>query len=419
MKEINTKPIKIAILHQGFIPHYRVRFYELLNQVSAMEYVVFHGEPASGSGWIAAKGPFNFPNRWAENRELHLGGWTALYQPVIREITGGGYDVVVLGHEVKFLSNILLALLCKARGIPVLYWGFGYHVRIGFGFTSESKGWASWLAAQVKNGLTRLADGYLAYTKSGAERLAAVGFPPDRTFVVQNTIDISEQCRIYDSLKGADPRDLRQAVGLRPDSVVLIYIGRLLEAKHVDVLIEAVKRINRQRDSKVAVEAVIIGSGPIMDALKQQAGDNPAIRFLGQIDDDLVGRYMKVAAAVVIPGQNGLAINHAFSQGRPIITRRHALHSPEFEYISDGYNGLIIEGDIDTFVATLARFVASPEWQRQLSDGALRSREGLRLEHMVQKFDDGVKAIIARTNGIPLRSAQDRQVSVRASSTLQ
>ena len=59
-----------------------------------------------------------------------------------------------------------------------------------------------WLAARVKNGLTRLADGYLAYTRKGAERLAAIGFPPQRTFVLQNTIDISAQRRIYDSLKG-------------------------------------------------------------------------------------------------------------------------------------------------------------------------------------------------------------------------
>jgi glycosyltransferase involved in cell wall biosynthesis len=411
MKELSAKPIRVAILHQGFIPHYRVRFYELLNQLSGTQYVVFHGAPASDSGWVAAEGPFDFPNRWTESRELRLGGWTALYQPVIREILGGGYDVVVLGHEVKFLSNILLALLCKARGIPVLYWGFGYHVKVGFGFTSESKGWASWLAARVKNGLTRLADGYLAYTRKGAERLAAIGFPPERTFVVQNTIDMSGQWRIYDTIRDADPQALRQAFGLRPDSVVLVYIGRLLEIKHVDVLIEAVTRINRQPDSKVAVEAVIIGTGPILDALKQQAGGDPAIRFLGQIDDELVARYMKVAVAVVIPGQNGLAINHAFSQGRPIITRRHALHSPEVEYISDGYNGLIIDGDMETFVATLSRFVASPEWQRQLSDGALRSREGLRLEHMVQQFDDAVKTVMARTGDMIARTASNRTAS--------
>jgi glycosyltransferase involved in cell wall biosynthesis len=399
---MNARPIKVAILHQGFIPHYRVRFFELLNQVSGTQYVVFHGAPASNTAWIEAEGPFEFPNRRIENRELHLGGWLAIYQPVVREILSGGYDIVVLGHEVKFLSNILLALLCKARGIPVLYWGFGYHVKVGFDSTSESKGWASWLAARAKNGLTRLADGYLAYTKSGAERLAAIGYPPQRTFVVQNTIDISEQCRIYDTLKDADPQALRETFGLQPDSVVLVYIGRLLEVKHVDVLIEAVALINRDFDSKAAVEAVIIGSGPKMDALKHLAGENPAIRFLGRIDDDLAARYMKVAAAVVIPGQNGLAINHAFSQGRPIITRRHVLHSPEVEYISDGYNGLIIDGDFDTFVTTLARFVDSPEWQRRLSEGALLSRDGLRIEHMVQRFDDGVKATVARTSGLSL-----------------
>jgi glycosyltransferase involved in cell wall biosynthesis len=398
MNEMSAKLVRVAILHQGFIPQYRVRFYELLNQASGTQYVVFHGAPASNSGWIAAKGPFDFPNRWTENRELHLGGWLALYQPVIREILGGDYDVVVLGHEVKFLSNILLALLCKARGIPVLYWGLGYHIKGDFSFTSESKGWVDWLATRVKNGLTRLADGYLAYTNGGAERLAAIGFPPQRTFVLQNTIDMSAQRRIYDSLKDADSQALRQAFGLQPDSVVLVYIGRLLEDKQVDVLIEAVARINRQPDSKAAVEAVIVGSGPMKDALELQAGGNPAVKFLGPIfDDALIARYIKVAAAVVIPGRAGLAINHALAQGRPVITRNHTVQGPELEYISNGQNGLIINGDLDTFVATLARFVASPDWQRQLSDGALRSREGFRLENMVQQFDDAVRAILART----------------------
>jgi|SRR5580704_1838443 glycosyltransferase involved in cell wall biosynthesis len=398
MNEMSAKLVRVAILHQGFIPQYRVRFYELLNQASGTQYVVFHGAPASNSGWIAAKGPFDFPNRWTENRELHLGGWLALYQPVIREILGGDYDVVVLGHEVKFLSNILLALLCKARGIPVLYWGLGYHIKGDFSFTSESKGWVDWLATRVKNGLTRLADGYLAYTNGGAERLAAIGFPPQRTFVLQNTIDMSAQRRIYDSLKDADSQALRQAFGLQPNSVVLVYIGRLLEDKQVDVLIEAVARINRQPDSKAAVEAVIVGSGPMKDALELQAGGNPAVKFLGPIfDDALIARYIKVAAAVVIPGRAGLAINHALAQGRPVITRNHTVQGPELEYISNGQNGLIINGDLDTFVATLARFVASPDWQRQLSDGALRSREGFRLENMVQQFDDAVRAILART----------------------
>src|ERR1700751_5414450 len=129
---MSSKPISGAILHQGFIPHYRVRFYELLNRPNGIEYIAFHGAPATNSGWVAAQGPFEFPNRWVNNRELRIGGWQAIYQPVIWEILSGRYDLVVLGHEIKFLSNILLALLCKARGMRVLYWGFGYHVEVGF-----------------------------------------------------------------------------------------------------------------------------------------------------------------------------------------------------------------------------------------------------------------------------------------------
>jgi glycosyltransferase involved in cell wall biosynthesis len=392
---MSSKPIRVAILHQGFIPLYRVRFYELLNQFNGIEYVVFHGAPAANSGWIAAQGPFAFPNRWVNNKELRIGGWRAIYQPIIWEILSGSYDLVVLGHEIKFVSNILLALLCKLRGIQVLYWGFGYHVGVGFGFTAKSKAWQSWVATRFKNGLARLADGYLAYTNRGAEQLVAIGFPRQRIFVLQNTIDMSTQCRIHDTLKDVDSHVLRRKFGMRPSSTVFVFIGRLLEIKHVDELIEAIIHINRRADPEVAVEAVIIGSGPVMDALENQAGDDPAIRFLGQIDDQtIIAQYLKVAAAVVIPGQVGLAVNHGFAQGCPIITRHHALHSPEIDYISSGYNGLIVDGDENEFVATLARFAASPEWQRQLKHGALASRESFLLENMVQRFDSAVKAIL-------------------------
>ena len=172
---------------------------------------MYHGAPMTGSGWVAAKGPFAFPNRWVENREFSLGGWRVIYQPVIREILGGNYDLVVLGHEVKFSSNVLLALLCKVRGIGVLYWGFGYHVELGFDFTSKGKAWVGWLASHLKNGLTRLTDGYLAYTNRGAERLAAIGFPPERTYVLRNTIDVEAQFRIYDNLRDADATVLRDS----------------------------------------------------------------------------------------------------------------------------------------------------------------------------------------------------------------
>ena len=402
---------RIAILHQGYIPHYRVRFFELLNRLGGAEYVVFHGAPPAETGSRRVEGPFAFPECWVDNREFRIGPWTAIYQPALRAVLGGGYDAVVLGHEIKFVSNLALALLCPWRGIAVLYWGFGYHVKAGFGLSGEAEGWAAAAAIRIKKFFARRADGYLAYTRRGAAELAAIGFPPERTFILQNTIDIAEQCAVHEAVRDIDPQAIRAELGLRPDSVVFAQIGRLIEWKRVDLLIEAVRRINR--DGAVpSIEALIIGGGPLEAELKALARDVPGVHFLGALPtppDTQVARCMKIAAAVVIPGGVGLAINHAFAQGRPLITRAHDLHGPEIEYLAHDENGLLVPGDFDEFTATLARFAAAPEWQARLAAGALRSRDELRLETMAERFDAAVRATVARGRkaaGVQLRESR-------------
>lgn len=390
-------PPKVAVLNQGYIPHYRLRFFELLAQSGGAEYVVFHGAPPSWTGVKAVEGPFAFPQRWVRNREIRLGPWTAIYQPVVREILYGGYDAVVLGHEVKYLSSLLLALLARLRGIAVIYWGFGYYPKRGFSHRTDTHRGALAAARLIKDAFARLADGYLAYTRSGAERLVAIGYPRERIFVLQNTIDMTEQLRLYDAVQARDPQAIRAKLGLRTDSVVLVYIGRLVEFKRVDWLIEAVRRIGRERRTARPVEALIIGAGPVEPQLRALAADVPEVHFLGALPpDEEVACCLKVAAAVVIPGAVGLAVNHGFAHGRPVITGRNELHGPEIEYVCDGENGLIVAGGAEEFAAALARFADSAQQQARLADGALEARAALRIETMVEQFDRGVRLTLAR-----------------------
>jgi hypothetical protein len=82
--------VRVAVAHQGFIPHYRVRFFELLNQRSDSEYVIFHGAPPTGSGHCQADGPFGFPNVFVHNRELGTrAGKSLIYEPILRKVLEG------------------------------------------------------------------------------------------------------------------------------------------------------------------------------------------------------------------------------------------------------------------------------------------------------------------------------------------
>jgi glycosyltransferase involved in cell wall biosynthesis len=388
---------KVAILNHGYLPHYRVRFYELLAERGGFEYVVFHGAPPSWVGTPELKGPFAFPQRRVNNREFRIGPLTLVYQPVIREIMTGGYDAVVITTESKFISNLALVLLGKLRGFSVLYWGFGYHPVRGSRESDVPNPVMHRVTTAIKKGFTSLSDGFIAYTKSGAERLMESGYPRERTFFVQNTIDMSEQFRLWETERNTDPQAIRREFGLLPDSTVFTFIGRLVPIKRVDQLIEAVRRINAGKLSRRPVEAVIIGDGMCMDDLKAQAKGVPGIYFLGhRPPNDEVARCLKVSVASVVAGMVGLVANHALAHGCPVITRELDTHSPELEYIEHDRNGLIIPGDMDEFAGTLARLADDEGWQARLAQGALETRDGLRMDDMAARFNEAVRVTVDR-----------------------
>ena len=67
-------------------------------------------------------------------------------------------------------------------------------------------------------------------------RLAERGMRLDRVFVVRNTLDMDAQRRLRDELAGIADAGLRARLGLRADSVVLLYVGRVYRAKRVPEL---------------------------------------------------------------------------------------------------------------------------------------------------------------------------------------
>lgn len=390
---------RIAIIDRGFISPYFDEFFTILNRRSDREYVIFHGDPLSATGLQAAKGPFSFPNVKVKNIELYK---SAVYQPLVNKVMRGNFDAVIIGHELKFLSNWPVALRCKLRGIPVIYWGYGYHAPRGIGYrVKASKSWSAF-ASNLKDWIARTGEGYLAFTDRGAERMRAMNLKYD-VHVVRPSVNVDAQDRLYERFRNEDRGELRRQLGLRQDSIVFIYIGRLVEAKNVLGMVDVVEQLNTSGRANSPVEAVIIGGGEDLEPLKERARTVEGIHVLGEIyDQEELARYLAVSDGLMLPGAAGITVTHAFAHGTPVLMRKSLLHSPEADYVIDGENGLISDESMDDLVRVAEKFVNSPELRSQLAAGALRTREKFSIERMAEQFHNAVDHVLNQRRRTPV-----------------
>jgi glycosyltransferase involved in cell wall biosynthesis len=378
---------RVAVLKDGFVPEYRAAFFARLGHMAEVEYVVFHGQAPRGTGHRAVQGPFSFPEMRFGNRELRLGGRTLVYQPAVRQVAGPAFDGAILGAELKMLAHVALFPLLKLRGKPVLLWGQGGEKREDRGALMEMLGRTGGALKLMAAGI---ADGYIAYTNGGRDSLVEAGVDPSKVFVVRNTLDVEGEIELHARLLSEPVDRLRSELGLRQDSVVLLFVGRVYPEKKLSEFVSTLRAL-QDRQLTRPVEGVVIGDGPDLERIKQEAAGVEGIHFAGEIRDrERVARYLRVASAMVIPGKVGLAVNHAFAHGVPVVTRTSPLHAPEFEYLEQGRNGIVAAGGLDAFVTAIAELVDSTEHQATLAAGALEAREGLTVASMASSFHRAV-----------------------------
>ncbi|WP_424016479.1 glycosyltransferase family 4 protein [Halorientalis pallida] len=170
-----------------------------------------------------------------------------------------------------------------------------------------------------------------------ADRLAEIG--PDRENIetVPNGIDVKQVRTAPEPADGYD----------------VLFAGRLIEHKNVDVLLSAFDRVVAGRDVRLG----IIGDGPETENLQQQAdGIDHAdqIDFLGFLDDyeDVLG-HMRAADVFVSPSTRegfGITFIEAMAADCTVIAADHP-NSAASTVIGD--HGRLVEPTVDGVAAAL------------------------------------------------------------------
>lgn len=169
--------------------------------------------------------------------------------------------------------------------------------------------------------------------------------------------------------RAAIDRDVaRQALGIPPDAVVVLFVGLLHRTKGLYELSEALQRAGRP------FYGVFVGDGPERPGLARQAG--PSVDLRGAQPNDEVVRFMCAADVLVLPSyREGLptVLVEAGSLRLPVIASRVG-GIPDL--LAEDRGMLLTDITPDAIVASLRAFVADREAARarasRLRDHVLR-----------------------------------------------
>jgi colanic acid/amylovoran biosynthesis glycosyltransferase len=151
----------------------------------------------------------------------------------------------------------------------------------------------------------------------------------------------------------------------------LLFVGRFVEKKGIGYLLDAMRALEGEG---AAVDLILVGDGPMAEALKRQAATLAHARFLGWLPNQEVRRVMRDALAICVPS---VKAQTGDSEGLPnVVLEAMACAVPVIgskvgglaEAVEHGRTGFLVPPADPLAIADAAR--------RLLDDRALRSRMG-------------------------------------------
>lgn len=244
-------------------------------------------------------------------------------------------DVVIAAGGGIWSSPANLAAFASRsrRGwVIVPWWG---------SFTRPHPTWPRRLADPWVRHFMRTADACLVYGTRHARDLAEMGVDPDRTVLAPITALGPER---------PQPREWTR----RSAETRFLFVGRLIERKGLDVLLEAFTKVD-------GGELWIAGDGPLRESVEADAAQDPRITTFGHVaGQDLVDLYAQVDVLVVPSFYEawGLVVHEALANGLSVITTDQVAAADDL--VDQGVNGYVVAAGSAGATAEAMRKVA--EW---------------------------------------------------------
>ncbi|MCP4690382.1 MAG: glycosyltransferase, partial [Desulfobacterales bacterium] len=229
------------------------------------------------------------------------------------------------------------------------------------------------------------AHAWVANTRGLRDYMVREGLPADRIYHIGNFVDApaSAEKETLDAL--------RASLEIPPDAIILFSLGRLIDIKGFDDLLDAFARLPRDVGGR-PVFLVIAGDGPLAEPLHRQADGlniSQRLRWAGWRDD--ATPFYHLADIFLCPSRRetlGNVILEAWAHQLPVIS---TMTPGGLELIVEGENGLL--SPLDDPGALSARIhellKAGPaSWMRMAQKGGETLAENHAREAVIRAYLD-------------------------------
>jgi L-malate glycosyltransferase len=345
--------VKIAIVHDGLYPYFKGgierRNYELATRLSArheVHYITWRHWGAASSAphegftvhGVGAPRPF-----YGEDGKRTVGEAAAFALRLLPELRKERYDVIDCSAT-PYLALYSCWLAARATRTPLIatwheFWGDHWKAYL------PRRPVVARIAQRIEAGARPLGDIHVAVSPFTARRLG-VGPGGITARVVGNGVSLDAIKRVSTARQRSD----------------IVFVGRLIEDKKVDLLLQAVHRLLGEFPG---LRCTIVGDGPEREHLERLAASlsrGAHVRFTGPMDDAQTFGLMKAAKILALPSIRegfGITVIEAQASGCvPVVVRGPHTAAPDL--VRDGVDGLVCDPTAVSLAASLAMLLRDP-----------------------------------------------------------
>lgn len=364
----NAKPARVVIF-QPQIQHYRLPVWDALIQRGVGMYEISAIGSLDKNGEAFGGGTRPYLRHMPETRVPIPGLAIFRWPDALRVVRNERPEVVIFASNPRNITCWRLPPAARCVGAAV----------VGHTKVHSVSGVPRFIMNFIKRRFYRQLDFAICYGEQSRRELLALGFPPDRARVAQNTIDTRRIFEQSDSI-AARGRELRRDAGLA-EKKILLCIGRMEPDKRHGDLLDAWPRL-RELDPSLVM--VLVSGGPLLDQIKSRANqiDPQRIIVTGRVPEGDDYAWTAAADMAIHPGAVGLAINQSLALGLPTIIADE--YGSDAELIEHGVTGWRYpRGDLAALTNTVNRVLADEPARRRVAENSKTlMREKVTIDNM-------------------------------------